>query len=227
MMKKYLLISIALLAVVGATAQNTFFPTREGTVQVYVQKNVKGKVESHTRQTVGTVSGSGDNRSIGYTIEMLDAKMKPLGATGPLKCTLKIVNGVVIMDMNEMAAQMQATTGVKVEVTGVPQQLPGNLKAGDAIKDANVLMKADMGIMKLSTEINTTNGQCVAIEDITTPAGTFKCYKISQEHTTKTMGQTVSSKTITWYANGVGMVRSESYDKKGKLLSASELLSTQ
>jgi len=61
-----------------------------------------------------------------------------------------------------------------------------------------------------------TNRKVEAIEDITTPAGTFTCYKISSDVETKMMMK-ISIKSVEWYAKNVGTVRTESYNNNGKL----------
>jgi hypothetical protein len=61
-----------------------------------------------------------------------------------------------------------------------------------------------------------------AIEDVTTPAGTFNCVKISYDIETKTF-MTMRASGIEWYAKDVGVVRSESYNGKGKLTGYSVL----
>jgi hypothetical protein len=55
-----------------------------------------------------------------------------------------------------------------------------------------------------------------AVEDVTTPAGTFSCYKLSYTVESKTMF-TIIAKSTDWIAKRVGVVRSESFDKNGKL----------
>ena len=62
-------------------------------------------------------------------------------------------------------------------------------------------------------------------ESVNTPAGTYECYVITQDNVSETMGvkQTMQSKL--WLAEGVGMVKQETYNKKGDLMSKSELTS--
>ena len=71
-----------------------------------------------------------------------------------------------------------------------------------------------MTIMNMSVSI--TNRKVEAVENITTPAGTFECYKITYDVATKMMIN-VKMKATEWYAKNVGMVKSESYTSDGKL----------
>lgn len=216
-----------MLTASGVNAQHdVFFPTKQGTVQVFAQKNGKGKVTGHTRQSIDNVAGSANDLTIDYTCEVLDPKMNLTSEYGRFKCAMRIVDGLVIFDLKDFAAPlMGAANGMKVEVTGTPQEMAGNLQPGDKLKDANVQVTIDAGIMKIKSSINITNAECVATEDVTTPAGTFKCCKVVQDQNTVTMGMSVTGKSTSWYARGVGMVKSESYDAKGKLLSTNELIS--
>ncbi len=226
--KLLLMTAFAITSATGVYAQNTFFPTKAGTVLVYAQKNGKGKVESYSRQTIKDVEGSGSNMAISYVMESLDKNQKPQ-SNPPVEVPCKVIikDDVVILDMNQMFAGQQKDQQVKMEITGVPMELPGNMQPGQALKDADMTMTLDMGIMKMKTVIKMTDGKCLAIEDVTVPAGTFKCHKITQTVTTTIMKRDVTAKSISWYAPGVGTVKNESYDDKDKLQSSMELYSVE
>jgi len=102
--------------------------------------------------------------------------------------------------------------------------LPNNMQPGQTLKDADVTMSMDMGIMKLKTTMKMTDGKCLAIEDVTTSAGTFTCPKITQTVSTSVMGKNSTSRTVSWYAPGIGTVKTETYDDKGQLKSSTELV---
>jgi len=56
------------------------------------------------------------------------------------------------------------------------------------------------------------------------PAGTFKCHKITQTATTTVMKRKTETKTISWYALGIGTVKTETYNDKNKLDNTTELV---
>ncbi len=228
-MKKTLLFAALLFFAAAAGAQhNVFFPTKQGTVQTFAQKDGKGKTTGYTRQSIDNVAGGADDLTVDYTCEVLDAKMNLTSEYSKFKCSMHIVDGLVAFDLKDFAAPIIATSnGMKVEVTGVPQQLAGNLKPGDKIKDANVLVSIDAGFMKIKSSIAITNAECVGVEDVTTPAGTFSCCKVVQDQNTTAMGMSIKGRSTAWYAHGVGMVKCESYDDKGKLVSVNELFSVK
>jgi hypothetical protein len=81
------------------------------------------------------------------------------------------------------------------------------------------------GMTLMNMSIGISNRKVEAIENVVTDAGTFSCYKISYDATTKMGGFTVASKGVEYYNNDIGMVKSEAYDKKGELQSTT-ILST-
>jgi hypothetical protein len=69
-----------------------------------------------------------------------------------------------------------------------------------------------------------TEGKCLSVENITVPAGTFKCFQITRTITTNTMGTNTVTRTVSWYAPDIGTVKTENYDDKGKLTSTQVLI---
>jgi len=55
-------------------------------------------------------------------------------------------------------------------------------------------------------------------------AGEFKAFKLTGDVSGTIIGIKVNTKSADWYAYGVGLVKSESYDKKGDLKSVMELV---
>jgi len=141
-----------------------------------------------------------------------------------IPCTVIIKDDVMILDMNQMFVGQMKDMQLKMDITGVPMELPSNMSPGQSLKDADMTMTLDMGIMKMKTVIKMTDGKCLAIEDVTVPAGTFKCHKITQTVTTTIMRKDVVSRTVSWYAIGIGTVKTENYDAKDKLQSSTELI---
>ena len=76
--------------------------------------------------------------------------------------------------------------------------------------------------MKISADL--TNRKVEAIEDVTVKGGTFKCYKFSSDINSAALGIKFKTKSMEWYAKGIGTVRNESYDKNGTLQSHTELV---
>jgi len=207
----------------GTYAQNTFFPTKTGTVLLYAQKDAKGKPSGYSKLTIKNVEGSGNNMTISYVAEILNKDRKSDNPPNEMPCKIVIKNGVMVLDMSQMFAGLLKDPQAKIEVSGVPMELPGNMQPGQALKDADVTMSIDMAVMKMNMAMKMTDGKCLAIEDVTVPAGTFKSYKITQTVATTVMGRTVSGRSVSWYAPGIGTVKTESYNDKDQLQGGQEL----
>ena len=77
------------------------------------------------------------------------------------------------------------------------------------------------GTVIMNMFVNITNRKVEGKESVTTPAGTFDCFKITYDIETK-FGVKIERNAIEWIAKNVGTVRSESY-KGDKLEGYTEL----
>lgn len=100
---------------------------------------------------------------------------------------------------------------------------PNVMSVGQTLPEANINISVK-GEINLETNVRIYDRKVVAMEKITVPAGTFDCAVITYTEDTKILFDKLKSYK-TWYAKGVGIVKNEEYDKKGKLESRSELTS--
>jgi hypothetical protein len=185
-------------------------------------KDEKGKITAQTRNTITGITGSKNAFAVAYQSEFLDEKGKPTKTNSgdPL-----IINYSTVVKDGFMYVDMKGAFGAiegldDMEISGTAQKLPSTMSVGQKIDDAS--MKVKIAFMTCTSIM--TEGQVVAEETVTVPAGTFKCFKVSQKVKTTAMGIKVDGVTYTWYAKGVGTVKTESYDAKGKFVSAQELI---
>jgi hypothetical protein len=130
----------------------------------------------------------------------------------------------ISMNMSQMTSQFSE---MEVSMEGDPLMIPSNLKVGQSLPDATTKIKTGMNGMSLMTvTLSVTDRKVEGMETITTPAGTFECYKITQTTSMKTI-MSKSFTTEEFYAAGVGLVRTNTYKKNGKLESYQELLSLE
>ena len=114
---------------------------------------------------------------------------------------------------------------MEMQVEGGSMEMPAIMKAGDILKNGDMKISfASGGMYIMNMTFNISNRKVDAVENITTPAGTFECYKITYDIATKMMVN-VKTKGIEWYSKGVGLVKSESYSNDGKLLGSNVLAS--
>ncbi|MDP3913399.1 MAG: hypothetical protein Q8R96_06655 [Bacteroidota bacterium] len=224
-MKKLILFTVMIFFGMALKAQEIFFPTKEGTVLVYKSFDKKDKETNTVKYTITHLTLSGDDMDITYLIESLDPKEKLVFKD---EITIHKKGDKLYFDMsnfiNKAAFQQNGEIPAEIQVTGNNMEVPSNPKPGDVLPDANVEMAMKLGFVNMKMSANVTNRKVEAIEDITVKAGTFKGYKFTSEVNSTVMGMKVNSKNTDWYAKGVGTVRTESYDKNGKLQSYTELI---
>jgi ElaB/YqjD/DUF883 family membrane-anchored ribosome-binding protein len=202
-------------------SEYAFFSMKKGNVQVYATKDAKGKITGQTRNTIKEITGEPNAFAIHYQSEVLDAKGNPTDKKNPLVLNYRIVvkDGVMYLDMKGMFGAMDGLEGV--QVSGTTMKIPNNLAAGQRLDDAAARVR--IGFINCSAVM--TEGQCLAIEDVAVEVATFRCHKVSQKVNSTAIGIRNEGTTLTWYAKGVGAIKTESYDKNGKLVSVQELIS--
>jgi predicted small secreted protein len=206
-------------------AQETFFPTKEGTVLIYKTFDKKDKLTNTVKYTIKHVKISGSNIDITYEFESIDSKDKLVFKED---ITIHQKGDKLYFDMsnfiNKAVFQQNGEIPAEVEIKGNNMEIPLNPQPGDILPDANVEMALKMGFMNMKISAELTNRKVEAIEEITVKGGTFKCYKLSSDINSSAMGIKVKGKNTEWYAKGIGTVKSESYDKNGALQSHTELV---
>ena len=141
--------------------------------------------------------------------------------------------GVLKMDMKKFIPKdmFGSDSDISFEMEGDYLELPKSLEIGQTLKDGMIegkmTMEGNPAMANMDMTIKIYNRKVEAKEDITTPAGNFSCYKISydMESSTKVMGinNKVNLKGVDYISEGVGVIRTESYNKKSNLSSYSLL----
>ena len=222
-MKTKILILISVFFIsftsVSQNACKAYYPFEEGTKFEITNYNKKGKKEGVVKYEVTNVDG---NVATIKTI-IHDAKGKEVTT----------MDYQIICDGNKVSIDFKSMMnpdlfkqykGMEMDITGTNVELPNNLQVGQSLKDANMNMEIDMGAMKMNMSIDMLNRKVDKKESITTPAGTYDCFALSYDSEMK-MGMKMTFKFKEWIAEGVGVVRNESYNKNGKLMGYSELTS--
>ncbi|GGD73165.1 hypothetical protein GCM10011412_08570 [Maribacter cobaltidurans] len=196
----------------------------EGSTFQYTMYDKKDKVEGVTDYVVSNVENEGSNTTATMKLTYTDDKGKNvLESDYNITCT---GTGVKIdyesLFPSEMRKQYE-DMGMEMEITGTDIEIPNDLSAGQTLDDANVKVSMDMGAMKMNINVETFDRKVEKMESVTTPAGTFECYLITEKSKSKVMMANMEMSNKVWISEGVGMIKQESYGKNGKLMSRMEL----
>ena len=135
-------------------------------------------------------------------------------------------NGIFQLDMTVMmdGNSMGAYQNMDAEVDATEFELPPtDESAVGPLEDGTLKVSvASSGINMMTMTVHVTDRKVEGLEEITTDAGTFNCLKLTQNVSTRMLIK-IEASSIEWYAEGVGVVRSESYNSKGKLTGYSVL----
>ncbi|NNJ88050.1 MAG: hypothetical protein HKP53_01495 [Eudoraea sp.] len=224
-MKKIMLsLSLMVFFIGGVFSQNCskFYPMEEGATFQYTNYNKKGKTEGVADYKVTEVATNGGTTQATMNIALSDEKGKEIYNTSyNFSCT----DNKVSIDYESLLPEnmIEQMGDMEMEITGTDIEIPNDLTVGETLPDANVTMTMNMAGMSMKTVVNIVNRKVEKKETVTTSAGSFDCYVIYSDSQTKAMGMNKTFPSRLWIAEGVGMVKQETYQKKGDVMSRTEL----
>jgi hypothetical protein len=196
-----------------------YFPVKPGSVRVMNSYKSNDKLTA----SVKTVIIENKGNSVKFNSESFDAKGKSI-YKGDFE--VKCEKGEFVLDWKSyLNMDMSKFKDMEMKIDGKALSIPPKLTVGQKHNDGDVnitIGNNGMTFMTISTKI--TNRTVEGFENITTAAGTFKCAKITADVESHTMF-TIHTKTVEWISEKIGVVRTESLDKEGKLQSYSVLTS--
>ena len=110
---------------------------------------------------------------------------------------------------------------IYIDTTGM--EYPASLAVGQTLPDASfTVSKAEIGAVMKTYDANITNRKVISKEKVTVPAGTFECFKITYDMSIKSLLKQ-KYQVVEYIAEGVGKVKTETFNKKRKLVTSSLL----
>ena len=214
-----LTILVTLFAFIAVNGQKCadFFPQDEGAVLTHVNYDKKGKVTGSSEMSYKEKTVEGDWSEAVFMSTYSDKKGEAIFEN---EVKVECKNGVLYFSSSKFLdpSTMSSYESMEVEVDAEHMELPLDGKAGTELKDGKVtaiVSSNGMKIVTLSVEI--FNRRIDALEIMETPAGSFECIKSSYDMRSEMGFVKMNMSVVEWYSPEVGPVRSESYDKKGKL----------
>ncbi|HEY0676851.1 MAG TPA: hypothetical protein VGD17_01150 [Chitinophagaceae bacterium] len=212
---KHIFTLLCLLSFAGINAQdcrNFYFVQNNKTIEMSIL-NKKGDVVGRNVYLVSNVSNSGGAISSNVNSEMFDKKGKTIVKSS---MNVKCAGGVIMMDMKMFMPQQQAEQFSKSEAKfeNVYIEYPSSMKPGDMLKDATLNMEMNNSGMQQTLNMVVYDRKVEAKESITTPAGTWECFKISSKNKMHMkmgpIGIPMNIDMIEWFAPGFGVVKTTS-----------------
>ncbi len=223
--------SIVEPSLTGTPAQNTsdwdnnepYYALKKGAVITYTVYDGKGKVQGYNKSEVIDITRNKNNVNAVVKGTQIDAKGK-VHSGGTV--SLRAKNGNFHVDLLSIIPP-KGLQGVDFDanMSGNDMVIPSKLKPGQTLPDANATFKMNMksggGMLEIPPlTFHIFNRRAVQAESVDTHMGKFVCFKIVQtvEADYPLIGVQQAT-SIVWIGKGIGVVKSEYYDAKGKLIS--------
>lgn len=222
-MKKMLLAIVALLA--RHTMQAQYFCTTQGTELHYVNYDEAGQSLSNETVTVYNVVKNASGESAQYLAKIVTNKTKNNTSYtlynwnydgNVTTCQEDLMYGPYIKSDSDPAkydSKARQAMAEELKLKGDNSfTIKKHASAGESIPDRTYSLIFNM----LKNEINISGAAYMGEEKVSTTAGKFDCIKISYLKRTKIVLKTETVRVTEWYAEGIGLVKSESYNTKGE-----------
>ena len=201
----------------GKEMCNAYIPMVKGTVLVYEEYNSKEKL--NTTETITIKDVVETTTAITITIHSLkQGKKEDDKFEGEYSYSCE--NGVFTMNMESLMnpETTEAFKDMEIKVEQDNLSYPATMAAGDVLPDAHLTMEIyNSGVKFMTMKFDIVNRKVDALETIATPAGSFPCVRLSYTVKMKTGFVNTEVSAIEWISPNVGIVRSETYNKKGGL----------
>ncbi|WP_123896825.1 TapB family protein [Aureibaculum marinum] len=197
---------------------------KEGTLLEYTQFDKKGKEiskNSHKTKTVSNLEGK-----ITAVIEFTTVTDKETTVSSEYK--VLCADGIIAIDMIRFFDNNQianySSNDFNVEMQGNLLEFPNNMESTVNLNEGAITVKVYNNDIKIVTAtLNISNRKVLGKEEITTSAGSFACTKIAYDFESRIGFLKVKGSGVEWYNKDKVVVKSESYNKKGKLTGYQEL----
>ncbi len=216
----------------GTPAQNAsdwdddepYHALKKGAKIVYTHYDGKGKVQGYNNQEIMEISRTENSVKAVVAGTHTDRKGKvQTSAT----VALHYNNGNFHVNLlNIMGPKEMKNIDIETEASGSDMLIPEKLTPGQLLPDAEATfqMKIKDGneLFNLpSITFRVFDRKAVCAESVDTPAGKFACFKITQtvEAEYPLIGKQRYT-NILWISKGLGTIKTEGYDKKGRLASS-------
>jgi uncharacterized protein DUF3108 len=188
----------------------------------------KGKLALKTEYKVGEIKTVDEGAQAAVQQKVVDKKGKVISeGTANIRCNG--ANLYIDMKLSMPAGPVAPGGNMEASSKNVYMPYPVSMKPGDNLENAQFSMSMDQASIVQTIELFVRNRKAELAESVTTPAGTWDCIKINfeMEIVTRTAGIRIPMRVrgSEWYAPGFGVVKTQSFNKNGKLTGSSEITS--
>jgi len=215
--------------VTAQDCKSTFTSYTKGASFETTRYDAKNTEKGKSTSTVTDVKNTADGKIITLHTIISDGSDK-----NETDVTMSCEGSTVKLDFSAVLKAASAMLGkgnyeAKFDKTYI--EFPVNTKPGQTIPDdkmVTTIVDKASGTSLGTNTANFTNRKVVSKESVTTPAGTFDCYKVTTDMSTEMsmMGRTMPGQTMkieSYYSPSVGIVKSVTYNGQGNIVNTTVL----
>ncbi len=217
-MKKLLGLALTLFCCSTIEAQqcDDFWLMQKGKTIEMTSTNKKGKTSGVNRYVINDQSKDGGTVTSSVAFQLEDEKGKEV-AKGNM--TMKCNGGNYQVDMRQFIPQQSMEQMKDIESDAVFYlSYPANMAIGDVLEPGQANIEVSSSGIAMTMDIEITDRKVEGKEKVTTPAGSWDCFKISSQTAMRMkvggVGIPIKSSSTEYFAPGFGIVKSET--KYGK-----------
>ena len=223
-MKKFLILVGALFMTTAMHAQ--YFCSTPNAELHYVNYDEAGQSISNSTAYVQNVDKTADRIFTDYLFKNVTTKSKNNTSyaltrwtyqNGKTTCLEDLMYGLYIADDSDPAQYNEAARMKMLDRHKFKGDnsffLADNAKAGEEMPDRFYKLAENM----IKTETTISGVTYMGEEQVSTTAGKFNCMKISYLKRSKVVLKSSTVRVNEWYAKGIGLVKREAFDMKGRV----------
>jgi hypothetical protein len=220
----------------GPVACNKLIFFQQGAEMVTKSYDAAGKEVSAQRTRIVSVKNEG-----GMTVAYAEASdtTRSNNHVSNMKYSYKCDGKTIYFDLATMLRSNAQDPNATIEASAV--EYPIAVSAGQTLPDANGAMSFERNGKKTNMKYHYKERKVDGKEKVTTPAGSWDCYKISNridvevdfpgmsdkaKQMMQTMTNQMKSTAVTWFSPDFGIVKFELY-QNGKLVSRNEIVAVK
>lgn len=218
-MKKITIITFLFLTAARLFAQDCskFIFMKKGRTMEMTTYGAGGRVIRKVVEVVQDVTTSGAVTTASAVAQNFDQNGK---SRSKVNVSYKCDNGTLLIDASSSMPQQG-----NFQFSSAVLPYPSSVSVGQHFANATMTMTMNMGNKTITGKVDITNRTVVAKESLTTPAGTWDCYKMTYSLTSTTEGIGMAPYTVTvteWYVPGYAIVQYQMGASVTKLTAVSD-----
>lgn len=220
-MKRIIITALACMLACAASAQDNWFFPAGGKTNCYRTTASTMMGGQTLYSSIYVKEADGDNRTVVSDVFQNQDDAAPMQSVATIyrKSGDKWVVGL----SETLSASLQSLGKVSVSQNTGEMVYPCRPEAGQTFDDIKARLSIDMQGTAVAVDAEVKERKVAGEESVEVPAGKFACLRFDETTVTSLMGQNIVTRSQTWIAKGVGVVKQKTDMMDGMITVVMEL----